>query len=475
MTLVLIAGTACHKKSAPAPATNPTSPEVTTTADDAQESARERRQYQRLVWNLKTLVEAYAHAGYTNSAWDAPARTALAEFAHVRADAASDNQHGLKIVAANAAAAIQSGCKDPMVTYLYVRFALDPTSSPAAICAAYDAMARAMHNSSYAPLRKFYATIRTDNQYYATYGTNVTAFPSAMEISTYLSADALYSMLDTNTPPEEIYELCSEDLQGYETAPKLYAQAYPIIENAVFTGWPNEATSWLLKGEANYQMAWHARGGGYANDVSAAGWKGFGDHLATAEAALNRAWQLDPDDPRIPTAMMNVVADEQKGRDVMELWFSRAMAVDPDNYKACRNKLRFLYPQWYGSREEMIAFGRVCVATTNWGGDVPLILVDAHTDYNNYSNTNDADREAYWRQPEVWPDIKAAYERYFTLNPDATDLYKNYAWYAYQAGQWAAFNGLAKKVRPADFDFFGGKNALDQMVQFAQTQSSQAQ
>jgi hypothetical protein len=151
----------------------------------------------------------------------------------------------------------------------------------------------------------------------------------------------------------------------------------------------------------------------------------------------------------------------------MELWFSRAMALNPNNYEACKNKLHFLYPQWYGSRDEMIAFGRECVASTNWGGYVPIILVDAHTDYNTFSDNSDEEKLAYWKQPEVWPDIKSAYDRFFELNPDATDIYKNYAWYAYHAEQWEAFNQLVSKVRPEDYNFFGGKDEFDKMVELA--------
>jgi phytoene dehydrogenase-like protein len=118
----------------------------------------------------------------------------------------------------------------------------------------------------------------------------------------------------------------------------------------------------------------------------------------------------------------------------------------------------------------MIAFGRECVASTNWGGDVPITLVEAHYQYDSFSFDNEAAKEAYWKQPDVWPDIKSAYERYFELNPDDADTYKNYAWYAYHAGQWDAFNELAPKVPAVDYYFFGGKDAFDNMVRLAKGQ-----
>ena len=61
----------------------------------------------------------------------------------------------------------------------------------------------------------------------------------------------------------------------------------------------------------------------------------------------------------------------------MEVWFNRAMALDTNNFDACMSKMQFLYPRWNGSREDMIAFGRECVASTKWGGGVPLTLAEA--------------------------------------------------------------------------------------------------
>ena len=78
--------------------------------------------------------------------------------------------------------------------------------------------------------------------------------------------------------------------------------------------WPNEAVSWLLKGQAGVDMAWQARGNGYANTVSAEGWKTFRERLAGAESDLEKAWQLDPKDVRIPLLMMTVCLGNEKGR-----------------------------------------------------------------------------------------------------------------------------------------------------------------
>ncbi len=145
------------------------------------------------------------------------------------------------------------------------------------------------------------------------------------------------------------------------------------------------------------------------------------------------------------------------------------MNLDPNNYEACYAKLHYLYPQWYGSRDDMLAFRRECVASTNWGGHVPLILVDAHSELAR--SLPAADRDDYWGLPEVWPDIKAAYEKYSRVNPDATRFRYPYAAYAFRCGQWQDFNQqiafLRKTGDELNVNYFGGKGAFDKMVEMS--------
>jgi hypothetical protein len=94
-----------------------------------------------------------------------------------------------------------------------------------------------------------------------------------------------------------------------------------------------------------------------------------------------------------------------------------------------------------------------------------LTLVDAHAAI--YSTQEGEARINYWRQPQVWTDMQAAYDRFFELNPNSTNTYKYYAWYAYLAGQWDKLNELIPKLDPVDYRFFGGREAFDQMVEAA--------
>ena len=54
--------------------------------------------------------------------------------------------------------------------------------------------------------------------------------------------------------------------------------------------------------------------------------------------------------------MISVVLAKSGKRDEMEMWFDRAMNLNPNNYAACGSKLNYLAPEWFGSKEDMLAF-----------------------------------------------------------------------------------------------------------------------
>ena len=115
--------------------------------------------------------------------------------------------------------------------------------------------------------------------------------------------------------------------------------------------------------------------------------------------------------------------------------------------------------------KDMIDFGHECVQNTNWVGDVPLYSGECPP--RNLRLFDATNQDNYWKHPDVWHDIKTAYDRFLKLNPYRTDVYKDYAWYADHGDQWEAFVELAKQVRPENYDSFSGKDFFDKMVKYA--------
>ena len=418
----------------------------------------------RLKWNMLTLVGAYEQRGRHNPKWDEAAKAALATFAQVRA--ATNPATALTLsgsIADSVKTAVTKGCDDPLILYLRARFVLPSEAhSGAEHAEAYRLSAEGMVAGSYPPIRTFYAALHTSEMLNP--GGNQT--PQEVhrwrrEANKYLDE----AVRDKNMPVGEVYDAGRALLEAVQHNKQQFEEFYRDFEPVILTNWPSESSLYLLKGWFYTKYAWHARGSDYADKVTDQGWTLFAERLAQAEKALSTAWELNPHDERIALEMITVELGQGKGRPRMELWFKRATDLNPDYYDAFASKLYYLEPKWYGSREDMLEFGRECVASKKWGGHVPLILRDAHESLARYLPKEQ--QTTYWRDPEVWKDLKSAFDKYFELNPQDGGWHHNYALYAYRAGQWEDLNRQIPLLGPINYDFFGGKEAFDQMVRQA--------
>ncbi len=421
-------------------------------------------QQERLAWNLDTLVKAYDKSGYTGADWDEPARRALDAFARFRTPSLWRQQPWPQIIATNCVAAVAAGCDDPMIDYLRIRYALAQTNSREVFAEQLCKAAASMQKSSYPSIRKFYASIRAVDQLYSAYGNNVDK-SRLSEAGGSLMEHLLDALRDPKIPIGEFYDAAEEGLAKYQWDKDVYGPSFAQVEKLVFQNWPDDARAWLLKAEGNIALAWQARGTGYAKEVTEEGWKVFHKRLAVADDALERAWKLDPKNWQIPSTALDVELGLGKGRANMEMWFERAMMLNPANYEACAKKLHYLKPEWHGSADEMLAFGRECVNSTEWRGAVPLILVEAHSAIAGF--LEEAQREDYWKRPDVWPDIELAYERFFASNRNTQPWLHNYAWYAWHCQRWERFNELLPRLGTINYSFFGGQAEFDKMVRVA--------
>lgn len=415
-----------------------------------------------LAWNLRTLPDAYDSCGNRNPKWDNFVRRALVEFARTRAHSLATNEPFWEIISTNCSSAVQAGCDDPLLGYLSARFVLtEQNHTVGELAEAYVRSADGLEQSSYPEIRKFYAALRAAQTLKDRYGTDTNAEPQIFKFRHAAVHHLLSAVQDKQMPAQEVDDACSELLTTLEINKHQLTQFYQELEPVLFKNWPNESFSWLLRGRAYIQMAWEARGTGYANTVTQAGWQEFARRLGIAEQALNKAWELNPLDSRIAVKMLTVALGQGKSRSDMELWFKRAMNLDPDCYDACYAKLYYLEPKWYGSVEEMLKFGRECVQSQVWGGKVPLILADAHWSiFQQYNKIG----EDYWKLPGVWDDLHASFERFFQLNPKAISWRHNYAWYAYHCRQWDELSKQLTLLGSTNYAYFGGKAEFDKML-----------
>jgi tetratricopeptide (TPR) repeat protein len=421
-----------------------------------------------LKWNLTTLTNSYDASGHKNPKWDKDARDAMIQFARTKTASDDELEVLLDLTGDAAVSAVSAGCDDPMVRYLYVRYASENKTRPLTERQEqYRSAARNLEYSIYPPIRKFYANVDAAEILWQRRDTNL--WPEVRDFRSKAVANLNQAFQDQTLPESEAYPAADALFQMLSRNTRELTNAYNSVITTLSGNGSKSAAVQLVKADFYLMYAWRARGNGNADQVTKEGWRLFRERLAEAEKALNKAWSANPDDAQIPTLMISIVLGQQKERPEMEKWFQRAMKLNPDNYQACRSKLHYLLPEWYGSRDDMLAFGRECVTSTNWGGHVPLILVDAHSELARTLNMNE--RKAYWGQPDVWPDIKAGYEKLSQTDPDTTRFRYPYAAYAFRCGQWLDFDEQIKIIRKnddePDYSYFGGKTAFDKMVELA--------
>lgn len=414
---------------------------------------RDKALDQRLEWNLETFVDAYDKVGSHNKKWDFPAREALQIVAQQNS-VGTWLKSSKSLLPFDLGKATDAGCDDPLLNYLHVRYVLiDTMKSPVEKGNALKDAALALQGSAYPAFRKFRACESAFEHLRPIKPTP----PELGNLLESLQTDFFDALKDTRLPPGDFYaggmdyERCISGWMDFQ-------QRWEACQVILNEHWSKSEVTYLLTGKFYEDFAWQARGGGWAKDVPQDAWNLFFDRLASAEQNLTKASEIDPKDARQATAMISVAAARSKPEE-MERWFQRAMELDPNNYQACKVKLGFLRPRWFGSEEQMLAFGRQCLESTNWGANVPLIMLDAH----QYL-ADDTTGIAYWKSPAVWPDVHAAFEKFFDLNPNALSWRHNYAWYAYHCQQWDVLQKQLELMGPdINYDYFGGFDEFQKM------------
>ncbi len=420
-----------------------------------------------LEWHRRTLVEAYDKVGHHGRRWDMTARDGLSRFAEYLAARGSGTNDSASGISNAIVQAVAAGCDDPMVLYLRARFTIPHRTNTLEECGiAHLVAAKGLYASGYPAVRKFYAFTRTLEA--------VDSAPALLRQEGTLEfrqqmvkqGKALFLQAldgDSSLPAHEAFELVQAYFDSTAYAAEPTSLNYTSVEDRLFIYYPENAELYLQKGLYHFEVGWRARGILTADAVTPEGWAGFEKQLAYSEEALAKAWALDPTDPRIPEAMLVIELGQGKGRERMESWFARAMALDPGDLRACLKKQHYLLPQWYGSFAEILKFGRECAASTNWSPRVSLMIAHAHELVAEQSGERD-----YWSRPQVWTEIKQSFDSYFarTTNQPQPRIRQWYARLAYRCGQGEEVAAqLPLMGEDIDYTLFGGPHTFARVVE----------
>lgn len=422
--------------------------------------------------NQKSALDSYEKSGTHDPAWDSAAHDLILAFTLIPGDREKRERHIMKM-AELADKITKAGCKDPFIRYLAVRSrGMEPVGVDfSAIAEQLKDVVSDLERSNYPAERKCWGHARyieliLRNNLWGKLGNWKDELTAELQQAIKEWPEAVKDPGMNDQMLSDLAEVMEYDwimVMGKEEGK--YGDRAELCDKLVpawIEAYPNASGPWEFKGKVYIDYAWDARGDGVANTVTETGWKQMRERLQVAHEALDKAYELDPADPRGPTDMITVELGEGTGRPEMEKWWKRAMDASPDNYQACTSKLYYLEPKWYGSPGDMIDFGRECLSGGNWEGRIPFILVDAHWTVSQYPSSL---KEDYYAQPDVWKDIQSVYEPFLARYPTAAWDRSYYAYYATRAGQWAiARKQFAKLGDKPELTPFGNQEAYNYLV-----------
>ena len=419
-------------------------------------------------WNRVTTIGDYQRVGHTNVLWDGPVLAALEDYIEVVALPLEVNfRPFMARIATNVSQAIELRCDDALVLYLYARFVLNETPGirQAKFAEGYAVSAEAMEDTGYAPVRKTYANQNAARMMQGLTGGS-TNFHARLRRFQLASVRHLNEMLqDRRVPAQEAIDLARRVWSVATHSVPAQEEFENVVLPTLQKNWSSNAFAYWIAGDLYIEKAWRERGFGLASTVTEQGAAGFLKNLQLAEKNLRAAWEIDGTDTSIPISMITVCLGMGYPRAEMERWFKRAMRNNPNSYSAALAKAYYLEPKWHGSFEEMIAFGRECVANRFWGGKVPPMLRDIHRTIREYEHVSEG---RYNSRPEVWADIRASYERYMEANPTDVLIRHDYARDAFNAGKYHDFlTQVSGFTTGTNLNFFGGPKEFEAMVKKA--------
>ncbi len=393
------------------------------TAQIPQDAAAiEKRRHDWLAWNRRTLQGAYDEVGKRDARWDEPARKAM-DLAARMFSGEVDPEVTLRDVYASAKAAVDAGCDDPMLLYLYSRSSVGPDDpgKPEAIRRARES-AKALAASRYPALRRAVA-LRVGGDQALSVGDPGDGVRKDAE----RDFDAALALLGESVASDEHNEFWeakwSDTLlgltKGYRALGVPAEDAYGRVDaglSRIADATDAKGLRPLFRGIFWFYYGWEARTNAFAPGVPAGGFEALEERLSVARTALEQAWQLQPGLGVAAQYLIEIDKAIGGDRATMELWFDRAMRANGDDRAACWSKLDWLDPKWHGSAEEMLAFGRACRDTKNWRTGITLLVADAHR--RVAGELGGPEKVEYMSLPEVWADIQPVYDEYLKHHPN---------------------------------------------------------
>ncbi|WP_422929354.1 hypothetical protein [Singulisphaera sp. PoT] len=398
--------------------------------------AIKKRRDDMLAWNRRTLGEAYEKVGKKDPRWDEPARKAF-DLAARHFSLTVDPQVTYDEIYKGARAAVDAGCDDPLLAYVYARTSVGENyPGEEELIRRAQAAAKGLAASQYPAFRRAVALRFSGEMALAGQNPSEENREAARR-----DFDAALALIEESVAKDEHNAFWEANwdstlldlIRGHRTLGAPPVEAYNIVDAGLERVAGAKYLRLLLRGKFWLTFGWEARTIAFAPDVPKGGFETMEKRLAIAKKALKEAWEVEPDSIEVPQCLMEIDKGVGGDRETMELWFDRAIKANGDDRMICFSKLDWLDPKWHGTAEEMIAFGRACRDTKNSRTGITLLVADAHY---RLSTMLGNEKSKYLAMPEVWADISSVYDEYLKHHPTDDLARSKYATFCYESGHY---------------------------------------
>ncbi len=397
-------------------------------------------------YTIQTMGDVFRKNYDHQQPWAASAEQALDDAAVYLADLPEAKSS--QAIRAEAAAVIASGCDDPMVLYACSLGFLTMQQIDKAIEALVKAKER-FKGTAYPACRLQRIIGRLLICRIMREGKNLS--PETEGIIGEWIAVCVKTMLEAGSGDFVGRQLHAKELgEGKDGNDEMRERLHVALIAEIDKGGVDPWFGDMVKGYAEIDRAWAARGNGLGHSVTEAGWKGFAEHLDIAEKSFSAAWVLDPTLPQAAAEMIAVCKGKGSGFEAEKMWMNRALSAHMDCMDAYANLIGAWHPSWGGNYEAILAIGRQALATRAFDTDVPEVLLRTFNRVAVERQAATNDPNIFWPNPQVWSDIKALFDG--NLAEPSREAVRDwdltrYAAYAWRCGKADQANLILKRIK----------------------------
>jgi hypothetical protein len=394
----------------------PTAPGRTMKTDPAGVSrdakAAEQRRAAIQAWVERSLLESYAAAGQRSPKWDARVERAFRLAARQWTSDPTAPADVYDRIWAETSDAQAAGCRDPLVAYVRYRF-----SWGAAPRHELNEAVTRLEASAYPGHWKGWAALALEQELRPC--CLMSEPDPGKELRTRHVGRARAHLpgivADRTMPTRRVVQYANRLLQAYMWLDKDYEAHYKDVRATIIAArGAHDPSLPLLEAWFHVRLANGARGTKWASETSP---EQFAEHAREMDVADELAARAlaNGADPVDLALIASAVAWGRGERAALEEWFALGTLLEPGDYTWYDDKVNWLQARWYGSDDELLAFGREMLARNHFEARVSMVLVEAH----HRVQTGPPKKAGYHARPDVCSDYVAVYDGLLARYPEA--------------------------------------------------------